>query len=52
MVAEASFLVLLPQALKNPKRVQLARCDLILFKLILAQKCSHVPDERLRYTLR
>ena len=36
------------RALKRPKRVQLARCDLILFGLMLCfEKRSHVPDEAL-----
>jgi hypothetical protein len=45
--------LLLARALKGPKRVQLARCDLILFKLILClEECPHVSDERLRYSRR
>jgi hypothetical protein len=33
--------LLLPLALKGPKRVELARCDLVLFELILLfEKCS------------
>jgi hypothetical protein len=41
------------RALKRDQRVQLARCDLVLFKLILGlEECPHVPDERLCYARR
>jgi hypothetical protein len=40
----------MPRSLKRDEHVKLAGCDFVLFKLILCfEKCSHVPDERLRY---
>jgi hypothetical protein len=37
--------LLVPRAPKGGERVQLARCDLVLLKLILCfEKCPHVPE--------